>query len=114
MSALIKRDRDGNGVNLPKARNFPEERAALQSTKPSGIRLIIGLAIALTADALDVAFPMMTLPIDFVTAILITIVFGWRWETIVVMVPEVIPVTAMFPTWVILVFYLAGVKRPKR
>jgi hypothetical protein len=115
MSALIKRDRDGNAVNLPQPRsNSAATPAASQTFKRSGVRLFVGLAIAMTADALDVAFPMITLPVDFVTAILISLVFGWRWETIVVMIPEVFPVTAMFPTWVILVFYLGGVKTGKK
>ena len=113
MSALIKRDRDGNAVNLPTASSLPAESTSQQSAKPSGVRLFVGLAIALTADALGVAFPLITLPVDVVTAILISIVFGWHWETIVVIVPEALPVTSMFPTWVILVFYLAGVKRSK-
>lgn len=115
MSALIKRDRDGNAVNLPQARtNSAATPAASQPVSRSGLRLFIGLAIAMTADALDVAFPMITLPVDFVTAILISIIFGWRWETLVVLVPEIIPVTAMFPTWVVLVLYLGGIKPEKK
>ena len=110
MSAFIKRDRDGNAVNLPQVSSSSVTPATSQPIRRSGVRLFVGLAIAMIADALDVAFPMVSLPVDFVTAILISLVFGWRWETIVVMIPEVIPITSMFPTWVILVFYLGGVK----
>lgn len=114
MSSLIKRDRDGNAVNLPQARSNAAVRSdAPQPVKRSGVRLFIGLAIAITADALDVAFPMLSLPVDFVTAVLISLIFGWRWETLVVLVPEILPVTSLFPTWVILVFYLAGIKTRK-
>jgi hypothetical protein len=113
MSAFIKRDRDGNAINLPQvSSNSAVKSVTPQPARRSGMRLFAGLAIAMTADALDVAFPMVSLPVDFVTAILISILFGWRWETLVVLVPEIFPVTALFPTWVILVFYLAGL-RPK-
>ena len=115
MSALIKRDRDGNAVNLPQVSSTTSViPAASQTVKRSGVRLFAALAIAMTADALDVAFPMVCLPVDFVTAILISMIFGWRWETLIVLAPEVIPVTALFPTWVILVFYLAGIKTGKK
>jgi hypothetical protein len=115
MSALIKRKPDGSAITPSKGAAPPEVPSAGSAfaTKISGTRLFIGLAIAMTADALDVAFPVVSLPVDFVTALLISLVFGWRWETIVVLIPEVIPVTSMFPTWVILVFYLAGVKHRK-
>jgi hypothetical protein len=115
MSALIKRDRDGNAVNLPQPiSNSTVTPAASQTFKRSGVRLFAGLAIAMTADALDVAFPMVSLPVDFVTAILISLIFGWRWETLVVLAPEIFPVTAIFPTWVILVFYLSGLQPQRR
>lgn len=114
MSALIKRDRDGNAVNLPQARsNMAVPPSAPQCVKRSGVRLCVGLVIAIAADALDVAFPMVSLPVDFVTAILIAVVFGWQWEMLAVLLPEVFPGTAIFPTWVILVFYLAGIKTRK-
>ena len=115
MSAFIKRDADGNAVHLPQASSSSAVKpAASPPASRLGVRLFAGLAIAMIADAIDVAFPMVSLPVDFVTAILISIVFGWRWETLVVLAPEIIPVTAMFPTWVILVFYLAGIKTPRR
>lgn len=115
MSALIKRDRDGKAVNLPqRSTSSTVMPVAPQRVKHSGLRLFVALAIAITADALDVAFPMISLPVDFVTAILISFIFGWRWETLVVLAPEIFPVTAMFPTWVILVFYLAGIRVKNR
>ncbi len=115
MSALIKRDRDGNAVNQHQVSSSSAlTPSTSQPARRSGVRLFAGLAIALIADALDVAFPMVSLPVDFVTAILISIIFGWRWETLFVLVPEIIPVTALFPTWVVLVFYLGGVKTGKK
>lgn len=114
MSALIKRDRDGNAVNLPQSRSkLTVTPPAPQPMKRAVVRLIVGLVIAATADAVDLAFPMVSLPLDFVTAILISIVFGWQWETLAVLLPEMFPGTAIFPTWVILVFYLSGIKTRK-
>ena len=114
MSSLIKRDRDGNAVDLPQARrNSAVTSDTPQPVKRSGVRLFAALAIAITADALDVAFPVLSTPVDFVAAILISMLFGWRFETVVVLAAEIFPATSTFPTWVLLVFYLAGIKARK-
>lgn len=121
MSALIKRDRDGTAMNLPAAPSQPSAAALpvkavaprVKAAKSGGVRLFIGLLIALAADALDVAVPGVTLPLDIITAILMVLLYGLRWEILLVMFPEMFPGTAFFPTWVILVFYLAGVT-PKK
>lgn len=114
MSALIKRDREGKALNLPSAPSqLPAAAPPVQAAKSSGVRLIFGLLIALAADALDVAVPGVTLPLDFLTAILMALLYGLRWEILLVMFPEMFPGTAFFPTWVILVFYLAGIA-PKK
>jgi hypothetical protein len=72
------------------------------------------LVIAMIADVLDISSPMLSVGSDLVTAVLLSVVFGPRWQTILVLVPEVFPMTSVFPTWVILVFYLAGIKRPSK
>lgn len=114
MSALIKRDRDGNAINLPQVISSPAvATVSTQPVKRAGLRLFAGLAIAMTADALDLAFPLASLPVDFVTAVLISILFGWRWETLAVLAPEIFPLTSVFPTWVMLVFYLARIRTRK-
>lgn len=111
MSGMIKRKPDGSAFPRPPGSEPVSERPPVSPGRSSGLPLFTGLAIAMIADALDVAFPMLSLPMGFLTAILLSLIFGVRWETFVVLIPESLPVTAMFPTWVILVFYLAGIKR---
>lgn len=111
MSTFIKRDREGKAIDLPQARSVSEVKPAKPPHfKRSTARLLAGLAIAMAADGLNVAFPLLPMPVDFVAAILISLLFGWRWETIAVTIAEAFPMTSLFPTWVIFVFYLNGVK----
>ncbi len=114
MSGHIKRRPDGRAV--PLARRPPADSEG-QRSRVSGLagpRLLIGLVIAMIADVVDISSPMLSVGSDLVAAVLLSVVFGARWETILVLVPEVLPVTSVFPTWVILVFYLAGIKRPSK
>ena len=70
----------------------------------------MSLAVAGVADSLNVAFPVLFLPVGILTALILLALWGLRWEVAVAVIPELIPGVAMFPSWVLLVCYLAGVK----
>lgn len=107
MSALLPKGKVQRGGS-----KRASEAAAPSATDPrSGWKLFLGLAIALTADSLDLAFPTVSFPVDFVAALLLTFLYGLRWEILAILVPELFPATSLIPTWTMLVFYLAGIKR---
>jgi hypothetical protein len=113
MSALIKRNPDGNAINPPKTATYPVGLPADTSERISGIRLFTGCAVALAADALNIALPLFTIPVDFVTAVLMSLVFGWRRPIIAVTIIEAIPIAAMFPTWTLFFVHYGVLKNGK-
>lgn len=75
------------------------------------LKIAVSLAIAMTADALDLAFPVLSIPVDLAAAVALILIHGVRWEIFAVIAPEVFPATAPLPTWTLLVIYLATVKK---
>jgi len=115
MSSLIS-----SGSKKEKIRdNPPEKRADAESPGGSGksgkrgnMKFFVSLAIAMTIDALDVAFPVISPATSVVGAASLLFLWGWRWEILTVAFPEsVVGPVAMFPTWTILVLYLGGFKK---
>jgi hypothetical protein len=86
------------------------KRAGQRGASP--FRFVVSLLIGALADWLEVMFPFAWLPIDCVTAALFFMLWGLRWETALVLVPELIPGLNMFPSWVLLAFYLGQKNRP--
>lgn len=74
----------------------------------SGTRFILTLAIAAVADGLEVLFPPFWIPIDLVTVGAFFLLWGFRWEVAVVLVPEIIPGANVFPSWLLLALYLGN------
>ncbi len=77
----------------------------------SPFRFVVSLLLGALADWLEVMFPFAWLPIDCVTAAVFFMLWGLRWETALVLVPELIPGLNMFPSWVLLAFYLGQKNR---
>jgi hypothetical protein len=66
----------------------------------------LGIAIAVIADAIEVAFPPSWLLVDAITVAAFILIFGFRWEIFVALLPEAIPGVDFFPTWTLLAIHL--------
>ncbi|MGH7134028.1 MAG: hypothetical protein ACREJO_19040 [Phycisphaerales bacterium] len=76
--------------------------------KPGPKRLILAFIVAAVSDALSVALalpPLMPAQwvLDVVTAIVLTLVLGFRVELLVAFVMEAIPGVELFPSWLVAV-----------
>lgn len=72
----------------------------------SGLKYAATLALAATADGLQIAFPPFWIPISIVTVLILFCLWGWRWEILVVLVPELAPIIGILPTWTAVAIYL--------
>ncbi len=72
-------------------------------------RLIVSLAIAAIADGLnaaDFSVPLIYIPVDIATVLMLLALWGMRRELLLALIPELIPALNVFPTWVAVVLYL--------
>ncbi len=81
-------------------------------------RLVLAFAIAAVSDAMSAftAFaPPVEWPVDFLTALLLFLVLGWRWPLLPGLILEAIPGVGVFPFWILVVGAIAvhGTARPK-
>ncbi len=70
------------------------------------MRFVLTLGVAALADGLEVLFPIAWIPIDLVTVGVFFLLWGFRWEVALVLVPELIPGVNVFPSWVLLALYM--------
>ena len=89
----------------------------LPATRLSRRRKLAALTIAGLVDVLQVAFfPLfmegaaspLDLIVDLVTAVLLTVILGFRWRMAMGLAAELIPGLDLFPTWTALVLSLPG------
>ena len=105
---------------------LPPEPPGIAGATPAGgaalglsrTRLALAFAIAAVSDALSVFFafvPPVAWTVDFVTALLLFVVLGWRWLILPGLILEAIPGVSVFPFWVLVVSAIAllGTPRPK-
>ena len=95
--------------DLPRGAQSGERPSGSTGSRPVGaspFRFVISLLIGALADWLELLFPFAWVPIDCVTAAVFFVLWGLRWETALVLIPELIPGLNMFPSWVLLAFYL--------
>lgn len=76
------------------------------------MRFVLTLCVAALADGLEVLFPPAWVPIDLATVGVFFLLWGFRWEVALVLLPELIPGANVFPSWILLAFYL-GNQGPK-
>lgn len=105
MSSLIPKNgmserKTGKSVVTHGNRSAPKNRSTL--------KYVITFAVAAAADALQVAFPPFWIPLSIVTALILFALWGWRWEILAVLVPELAPIVDVFPSWVAIALYLTG------
>lgn len=73
-----------------------------------GLKHILTFAVAATADGLQFAFPPLWIPVSIITALILFSIWGWRWEILCVLVPELAPVVGILPSWVAIAIYLTA------
>ena len=81
-------------------------------------RLAVAFAIAGISDvisAFTTFMPPVEWVVDFVTAVLLFVVLGWRWLLLPGLIMEAIPGVAVIPFWVLVVGAIAvwGTVQPK-
>lgn len=69
------------------------------------------LILALIADGLQWLLPMLWPVCDGAMVLAVLILWGWRWEVLVAVIPELIPGLALAPTWTIFAGYLIMARR---
>ncbi len=83
-------------------------RVAAAPTRP---RLALAFAIAAVSDVVSAVtefIPPLQVIVDLVTAALLLLVLGRRWELLPALIAEAIPGLAVVPFWVIVVAIIAG------
>ncbi len=87
-----------------------------ESQKPGVLKVVVSFAVAGVADALnaaDFSVPLIYIPVDIVTVLILLALWGMRREIILALVTEMIPALNLFPTWVAVVAYLYFRSAPK-
>lgn len=85
------------GRQLTQAQAGTQSSVALRISKK---RLALALVIAAISDVIAifiVALPPLVWALDFVTALLLFMVLGWRWLLLPGLILEAIPGVAVFP-----------------
>lgn len=77
--------------------------------KASILKFILSLSIAAISDGLnaaDFSVPLIYIPVDIATVLILLALWGMRRELLLALIPELIPALNVFPTWVAVVVYL--------
>lgn len=89
----------------------------LPSRRLGGVRLFFAFAVAISADTLFAwteFMPVVGWFVDFGVALALFVLLGFRWALVPVLVVELIPGLALFPTWTLAVTSLALFGQRKR
>lgn len=78
------------------------------------VKAVLTVLCALVADGLQWLLPLLWPVWDGGMVLAILVLWGWRWEILVAVVPELIPGIELAPTWTIFATYLVlGRRREK-
>ncbi len=99
---IIIRDAD-QAVNTAAATPAGATSAPTRSRK---LRAVLTVLCALIADGLQWILPFFWPVWDGAMVIAILVLWGWRWEILVAVIPELIPGLELAPTWTIFAGYL--------
>lgn len=69
-------------------------------------RAVLTFACALAADGMQWLIPFLWPVFDGAMVVAILVLWGWRWEVLVVVIPELIPGLELAPTWTLFAAYL--------
>lgn len=99
-------------MNLdPQSNEFGDFR---ENRRVSRTRAILALGVAGLSDLVS-AFEGMTpfqVVVDLATAGLLFVVLGWRWRLLPALFAEALPVTSVFPTWLLVVAWIVHSSKP--
>ena len=76
-------------------------------------RCLLSLFLAMGADGLQWLLPPLWFIWDGGMVLALLLIWGWRWEILVAVVPEAIPGLDLFPTWTLFAGYLIALKRKR-
>ena len=82
--------------------------------RPGVVRPLMTFACALIADGLQWVLPFLWPVCDGAMVICVLLLWGWRWEVLVAVVPELIPGLELAPTWTVFAAYLVMARRADR
>ena len=68
-------------------------------------------ACALLADGLQWLLPFLWPVCDGAMVLAVLLLWGWRWEVLVAVIPELIPGLELAPTWTLFAVYLVITRR---
>jgi hypothetical protein len=95
--------------------------SAEPAAKPSGLparsnkaRAVITILCAVIADGLQWVLPFLWPVWDGMMVIAILMLWGWRWEILVAVIPELIPGLELAPTWTIFAGYIVLGRRNEK
>lgn len=73
--------------------------------------MVLTFLCALAADGLQWLLPFLWPACDAGMVVATMILWGWRWEILVAVIPELIPGLALAPTWTLFAAYLVANRR---
>ena len=79
------------------------------------MRFALSVLVAVLADSIELpleGIPPAWILIDALTAGAVLVIWGFRWEIALVLIPELIPGLNVFPTWFLLAMYLGQQAQP--
>jgi hypothetical protein len=82
-----------------------------------GVRFFLAFAVAAAADSIFLMaelMPVVAWTVDFGVAFALFVLLGFRWALVPVLIVELIPGLALFPTWTLAVTSLALFGQRKR
>ena len=94
---IIIRDADAVGTPIePAARPARSHKA----------RAVLTILCAVVADGLQWVLPFLWPVWDGAMVVAILVLWGWRWEILLAVIPELIPGLELAPTWTIFAGYI--------
>lgn len=74
-------------------------------------RMVATVLCALAADGVQWLLPFLWPVCDGAMVVAVLLLWGWRWEVLVAVIPELIPGIELAPTWTIFAGYLIIARR---
>ncbi len=88
--------------------------STLPGTGARKTRAVLTVLCAVIADGLQWVLPFLWPVWDGAMVIAILVLWGWRWEILIAVIPELIPGIELAPTWTIFAGYLVLGRRHEK
>ena len=92
----------------------PSTASGALPARSNKTRAVFTVLCALIADGLQWVLPFLWPVWDGGMVIAILVLWGWRWEILIAVVPELIPGLELAPTWTIFAAYLVLGRRQEK